>query len=79
LAEESAARLWEGLTVNHPFLQGNERTALAATRVFLRLNGRRFAASDRDLIAVAFSIAQGQMDAEQIAQWLREHAVDEQN
>lgn len=44
LAGEAAALL-ESLLINHPFLDGNKRTAFAAADVFLRLNGRRLAAS----------------------------------
>lgn len=36
---EEAACLWESLSQNHPFIDGNKRAALAATEVFLRLNG----------------------------------------
>ena len=37
---EEAAALLESLLINHPFLDGNKRTAFAACDVFLRLNGR---------------------------------------
>ena len=39
--EAEAAALLESLLINHPFLDGNKRTAFAACDVFLRLNGRR--------------------------------------
>jgi death-on-curing protein len=38
---EEAAALLESLLINHPFVDGNKRTAFAACDVFLRLNGRR--------------------------------------
>ena len=36
---EEAAALLESLAMNHPFVDGNKRTAFAATEVFLRMNG----------------------------------------
>jgi death on curing protein len=44
LIEESAA-LWESLAQYHPFIDGNERTAFAATYTFLAINGLQLAAS----------------------------------
>lgn len=38
---EEAAALWESLAQNHPFLDGNKRTAFAATYTFLKINGFR--------------------------------------
>lgn len=42
---EEAAALLESLLINHPFIDGNKRTAFAAADVFLRLNGCRLTAS----------------------------------
>jgi len=42
---EEAAALLESLLINHPFMDGNKRTAFAAADVFLRLNGGRLTAS----------------------------------
>jgi death-on-curing protein len=36
---EEAAALWESLSQNHPFIDGNKRTAFAATYTFLAING----------------------------------------
>ena len=36
---EQAAALWESLSQNHPFIDGNKRTAFAATYTFLEING----------------------------------------
>jgi death on curing protein len=44
LIEESAA-LWESLAQYHPFIDGNERTAFAATYTFLAINGLQLNAS----------------------------------
>lgn len=45
---DEAAALWESLSQNHPFVDGNKRTAFAATYVFLLINGLRNTASDED-------------------------------
>ena len=43
---DEAAALWESLSQNHPFVDGNKRTAFAATYVFLAINGAEITASD---------------------------------
>src|ERR1019366_7270101 len=42
---EEAAALWESLAQNHPFIDGNKRTAFAATYTFLAINGARLTAN----------------------------------
>ena len=44
---DEAAALWESLSQNHPFVDGNKRTAFAATYVFLAINGLRVVATDQ--------------------------------
>src|SRR5579863_461025 len=41
---EEAAALWESLSQNHPFIDGNKRTAFAVTYTFLAINGLRITA-----------------------------------
>ena len=43
---DEAAALWESLSQNHPFVDGNKRTAFAATYVFLAINGLDIIATD---------------------------------
>lgn len=45
---DEAAALWESLSQNHPFIDGNKRTAFAATYVFLAINGLDIIATDED-------------------------------
>lgn len=42
---EEAAALWESLSQNHPFLDGNKRTSFAATYVFLQINDAQLTAA----------------------------------
>jgi len=44
---EEAAALWESLAQNHPFIDGNKRTAFAATYTFLAINGARLTSAPR--------------------------------
>ena len=43
---DEAAALWESLSQNNPFVDGNKRTAFAATYVFLAINGLEITATD---------------------------------
>ena len=43
---DEAAALWESLSQNHPIFDGNKRTALAATYVFLAINGLEITVTD---------------------------------
>jgi death on curing protein len=72
---EEAAALWESLSQNHPFLDGNKRTAVAATAVFLRINGYRLLFTDVD--AYQWLIGRyntGTLKKITIEEWLRKHA-----
>ena len=56
---------------NHPFLDGNKRTAMAAAVVFLRLNGFDPAADSDDWERLVLDVASGKIDREQTTGWLR--------
>jgi len=65
-----AAALFHSLVRNHPFLDGNKRTAVLSLLVFYGLNGRRLAASDGDLVDLALATAEGALDIPAIASCL---------
>ncbi len=72
---EEAAALLESLSQNHPFVDGNKRTAIAVTGAFLRLNGFRLEFDD--LQAYQFLVGLYEEKAFQFARlepWLRQHA-----
>ena len=48
---EEAAALWESLAQNHPFIDGNKRTAFAATYTFLAINGAQLTADAEETFA----------------------------
>jgi death-on-curing protein len=68
-----AAALMHGLAQNHPFIDGNKRVALAATGIFLELNGYRLTASNDEAAAFTLDIAAGRVKVDDIAAWLRTH------
>jgi death on curing protein len=71
---EEAAALWESLSQNHPFVDGNKRTAFAATYTFLRLNGVRLQASSQAIeVFVLDNLKQGTFEYQHLLEWLRTH------
>jgi death-on-curing protein len=61
-----------GIAGNHPFLDGNKRTALTvAAGVFLPLNGYELSASDIDTVTAMLAVADGSMSEPDFAAWLR--------
>jgi len=63
-----------GIARNHPFLDGNKRTAYVACRTFLIINGADFQASPSEKYDTFLALAEGQLTEDDLAAWLREHA-----
>jgi len=68
-----AASLAFGLARNHPFVDGNKRTAHVCYRVFLALNGADLAASDEDKYVTMIALTEGSLSEAEFAGWLRQH------
>jgi death-on-curing protein len=66
-----AAAYAHGLARNHPFTDGNKRTALVVCELFLALNGRVLAASDAECVETFFALAAGALTEEALAAWVR--------
>jgi len=66
-----AASLAFGLARNHPFVDGNKRTAHVCYRVFLALNGMEFSASDEEKYVQMLALAEGTLSEADFAAWLR--------
>ena len=62
-----------GLVRNHPFVDGNKRTAYVAAELFLALNGYAMTASDESAVLTTLALAAGDMDQVAFAAWLRAH------
>ena len=59
---------------NHPFFDGNKRTALVAVYTFLFVNGYRLQADKKGLYAVMIDLANGKLEKEELAEFLEENA-----
>lgn len=69
-----AAALMHSLIRNHPFVDGNKRTALAATGIFLELNGYALTASNEAVLEFTRQVAAGGMALAETAAWLEAHS-----
>ena len=67
---ELAASLAFGLARNHPFVDGNKRTAVVLCEVFVVLNGGHLAATDTELLQTFIALAAGELSEESLASWL---------
>ena len=74
IAALAAAYGW-GVARNHPFIDGNKRTAFVAIELFLQLNGGALHASDADCVLTMLSVAAGDLPEDTLADWLRRHAA----
>lgn len=67
-----AAALFESLAKNHPFVDGNKRTAVTAAALFLRVNGFLLETTQNDLYMLTMKMATGEAGAGEVAKWLRD-------
>lgn len=68
-----AAAYGFGIARNHPFSDGNKRTAFVAVELFLALNGYDLLASDADCVITMLKLAAGDIEEAVFAQWIRDH------
>jgi death-on-curing protein len=69
-----AAALLESLVGNHPFVDGNKRTAITSAGLFLRINGFRLTADNQQLETFTLQCAQRSISVEQMAIWLENYS-----
>ena len=69
-----AAALMDSLINNHPFIDGNKRTGIAATALFLYANCYHLQVSNTELENFTLEIAQSQHSIEEIKAWYKTHA-----
>jgi death on curing protein len=62
-----------GIARNHPFVDGNKRTAAVACEVFLQLNGCLLLAEDAAMYPVFIGLAEGSVSEAELIDWLRAH------
>ena len=73
---QEAAALWESLSQNHAFVDGNKRVAVTVTAAFLRVNGYRLEFDDFDAFSFLMDLYEtGRMRFEALDRWLRQHTA----
>jgi death-on-curing protein len=64
-----------GISSNHPFVDGNERTALLVSFAFLDVNGAEVTASQEDAYLTMLGLAAGEITEAELAHWFAEHTA----
>lgn len=73
---DAATAYFFGLSMNHPFLDGNKRTATNATLLFLSVNGLRFLRNYNDLTEKTLALVERRIERQDFADFLRENSVE---
>ena len=69
-----AASYCYGLANNHPFVDGNKRTALTVAAIFLEINGYNLNAPEPDAVVIIEDLAAGKLAEEHLSHWFSEHS-----
>jgi death on curing protein len=73
---QEAAALWESLSQNHPFVDGNKRVAVTVTAAFLKVNGYRLAFDDIEAYSFLIGLYEtGRLRFTELENWLLQHTV----
>ena len=70
-ASALAAAYAFGIARNHPFIDGNKRTAFVCAELFLALNGVALLAEDASCVRIMLTLADGELPEIEFADWLR--------
>lgn len=70
---EKASRLAYSLCHNHTFINGNKRIAILSYMILLNINGFKIKATQRELIELGLSMANGVMSYDDVLKWTNEH------
>ncbi len=73
-AFHKAATYARGIIMNHPFIDGNKRTGMAAASVFLEDNGYEVVAQEGEIESEALVIVREKCSIESIAAWFKKHS-----
>lgn len=71
-----AAALGYGIAINHPFVDGNKRTAFIVMAVFLQLNKVELTASEIDVVQIMLGIASGVTTERELSTWLKQNTIE---
>ena len=69
-----AAAYGYGIARNHPFIDGNKRSAFVAVELFLDVNGYELTATDVDCVLTTLALAAGEIDEATFANWIRSNS-----
>lgn len=72
---DKVAALMHSILLNHPFVDGNKRTATASAAYFLYLNGYELEVTQEEMVQLALRVESKKIDLEQIAKWFKEYSV----
>lgn len=75
-AADLAAAYAFGLAPNHPFADGNKRSAAVVALTFLLLNDVAFEITEAELVVMTMALAAGDLSEEEVARWFRDHIVE---
>ncbi len=70
-----AAAYAKGIVANHPFVDGNKRTAFTVSVTFLKLNGLQLTASKEDRVLTFWGLAAGEITEDQLAEWFQRYTA----
>lgn len=70
-----AAAYGYSIACNHPFMDGNKRTAFTVTELFLTLNGFELGADDPSCVVTMLRVAEGSLAEAEFAEWIRANIV----
>lgn len=73
---DKAAQLCYGIANNHPFIDGNKRTALHSMYVYLIINGYDIIATQQDVENLIINVAAGRMPTTELSKWLQNNTVE---
>lgn len=70
-----AASLMHSLIKNHPFTDGNKRTAIAAASIFLLRNNYSLKASNKELERFTLKVASENVELQEMTYWFKRHST----
>lgn len=70
-----AAALIDSLVRNHPFVDGNKRTAITSAALFLRMNGYRLKVENEEMVRFTLACAQSQLSLDEIMDWFKQYSI----
>ena len=72
---DKAAALVHSLLLNHPFVDGNKRTAVASMILFLEMNDQNFISAEKEIIEFALCVENKKPSVGKIAQWIKKYSA----